>query len=417
MRCALLIPVVAAVLVGLPGLTGCCKEHRELADDFRREGDHAEFSYRQLKVELERYAISNKLWGTRVPFDVNRFLEWRKREWWHLTDRFAWLIAYEWGTVERLSIDAGRLYGYEITNFPRNRQDILTFLVRADPEWRNLVMDMCIFVEWKKRESYKIVDEFAEFLATASWEAASFELEVKDALAFRRREYLKFARDGRDWWASSQVEWDRLRLGWIRFQAHSAIEGKRLRADFRFFYSAELAQVPRLFDEWVMWAQFRERELWRLQDELRQVALSAHFEWLALGDDLRRWKEVQLAEIPKLMLDVEHFFVVYEREIRPLSDEVKRFWRVEIAARHLAIADLRRYLTLSAEETAELEFDVKRFVVYGSVEWRHLVATFRRFATCAYDPAFGDPAMPMAGRGGPTVFNDHTPPQTFQVAQ
>ena len=61
-------------------------------------------------------------------------------------------MLYEWETVEKLSSDVARHYGYEIENFPKAPEDIMRFMQLAQSEWRNLVQDVVIFLEWRDRE-------------------------------------------------------------------------------------------------------------------------------------------------------------------------------------------------------------------------------------------------------------------------
>jgi hypothetical protein len=134
-----------------------------------------------------------------------------------------------------------------------------------------------------------------------------------------------------------------------------------------------------------------------------------HAQWELdnLTADIRRYKVEQIELVPKLLLDVDRFFEVYEREVRPLDEDVKRFWRRNVALRRLLLADLRGFYQHSEQEAAELEADIRRFIDYSSVEWARLKIAVRRFATCAHDPTFGDSGVPSGFDQRPGVYNDY----------
>jgi hypothetical protein len=198
----------------------------------------------------------------------------------------------------------------------------------------------------------------------------------------------------------------------VRWRVQAVVSGQYLVADFRNFYSYETAAVPRLIDDVWRFTQWREREYIKLQADLNRFAAHADWEREHLWLDLARYKQEQLDQIPKLMLEVNDFFATYEREVRPLSEDVKRWWRYQIACRRLLMKDLRNFYTHSKEETAELEEDMTRFVAYGSVEWAELKIRIKRFATCDYDPAFGDGALPNPVERPTPPFDDYMPPAT-----
>jgi hypothetical protein len=404
------MPRRALIAVALVLLAGCCRERDATIDDTNRFAAKGNEELAQLRIDIDRFAISNGLNGENLPLDAQRFIEWRKREWWYLHDEFAWLIHDEWHAVEKLSLELGRYYGYNIQNFPRAKDDIFNFFAKADVEWRNLVMDVAIWVEYQNRELAPLRGDLHRFYEHAKWEAANLDIDVRGFLEWRDREYRKLVRDGRDWFAANLEEWDKLLEGLERFRLLAAIEGERLTADFKYFWSYEHGTVPRLIDDVYRYTQWRERE-WK---QLREEALafgSSYTQWEAdsLMADLRRYKESQLEVIPQLMRDVDRFFDVYEREVRPLTEEVKRWWRSNIAVGRLAIEDMKHFYQNYEEEAAQLEQDMNRFVAYGGKEWKDLVAHVKRFATCAYDPAFGDSTVPSQGSYPPAVMDDYSP--------
>ena len=153
--------------------------------------------------------------------------------------------------------------------------------------------------------------------------------------------------------------------------------------------------------------QWREREFDKLRADIIRCKEHAQWELIGLNDDIKRYKLEQLEVIPKLLLDVDRFFIVYEREVRPLNEDVKRFWRRNVALKRLLMSDLRGFYHHSEEEAAELEADFRRFIDYSSVEWARLKIAVRRFATCDHDPAFGDAGTPGGFDQRPGVYNDH----------
>src|SRR5580658_5440265 len=151
-------PTIAAmarwllVMTCLLAIGGCCNERDAVVYDVQRSGDHARDELIGLRQDIQRFIHDNLLEADYLPFDAQRFLDWRKREWWVLQDELAVAILYDWNDIEKISLDVGRYYGYNISNFPHLKQDVLRFFLHADEEWRNMVMDVCIFVEFQKRE-------------------------------------------------------------------------------------------------------------------------------------------------------------------------------------------------------------------------------------------------------------------------
>jgi hypothetical protein len=404
------MPRWALIAVAIALLAGCCKERDETVDDLHRFGRKGNEEVAQLRIDINRFVISNALNAQNLPFDADRFIEWRKREWWYLRDELAWTMVYEWQNVERLTTEVARYYGYNVQNFPRAWQDVLNFFAKADAEWRNLVMDVCVWVEYQNRELTPLREDLHRFYDHTGWEVANLDIDVRQFIEWRDREYRKLVRDGRDWFAANLEDWDKLQYDVERFRAHAAVEQERMTVDLACFWAYEHGTAPRLVDDVYRYTQWREREWRKFCIDVDNFAVQ-HTRWESerLEADLWRYKQSQLELIPKLMLDVDRFFQCYEREVRPLTEEVKRWWRYNIAIGRLAIEDLKHFYQNSDEEVAELEADMKRFVGYGGKEWLDLVAHVKRFATCAYDPAFGDSAVPAEGSYPPAVMDDYAP--------
>lgn len=401
------LSVVTAVLVLLA--SGCCRERDAALDDAGRFVAKSGHEFDQLVVDIERYAISHGLVALNLPLDADRFLEWRRREWWALRNELAFAMSHEWRVIERMTKDVARYYGYNVQNFPRLKEDILEFFAKAPIEWRNLVEDIVIFQEYRLREMAPLRADLMAFYNNAKWEFANLEADTKLFLEWREREYRKLIRNGRDWFAANMEDWDKLLWDVERFHIRALVEGELLLVDFRNAWSYEVATVPRLIDGVWRFTLWRERELAKLSAEVKEFTAHARWELDRLTADIVRFKDYEANQLPKLMLEVERFFQIYEREVKPLNEDVKRFWRTAVASRKLMVEDLKNFFRRADEERYELQADLYRFVAYGSKEWDRLKDRVKRFATCAHDPVFGDGVMPSPGFGSPTVFNDHIP--------
>lgn len=386
-------------------LAGCCAERAELETDLERFVERTPEEWERFKAEIQHFKTENQVvMPARLDLATGRWLEWRRREWWRLEDEFARLVVSEWPGVEKLTLEVGRYYGYNIVNFPRARQDILRFLAKADVEWFNLVTDIAIFLEWRNRELQYLSQDLTGFYALVDWEVWNLGDQVQAFLLWREREYEKLVGDGRAFFAMARFEQERLFQGLARFRAHATIEGRRLEADLAAFAAEEGWRVPRLVDGVWRFVHFRDREYERLRQDIEGFGLQAEVEMERLAAAIQRSRRAEMEQLPLLMAELDRFFFTYEREVRPLSEEVKRFWRVNIAAGHLLVEDLRLFYTAAGDEAADLEDGMRRFIVYGSVEWENLQAAVIRFATCAYDPAFGDQWLPHPGDSGGVVF-------------
>ncbi len=388
---------------------GCSREAAATSDDMQRFALHADDELERIVVDIERYARSNGLIAQNTVLDAQRFLEWRRREWFTLRVELALMRKNAWHDIERLTRDVGRYFGYNITNFPRSTEDICRFFHRADVEWRQLVMDIAIFTEYRQREMWPLRKDLKEFYKKTRWEAAMLRNDVSCFLQWREREYEKLIKDGRDFFAYASWEMDQMAFDVQRFWMHANLEGERITADFRAFYTYEQVTVPRLVDDVWRFTRWREREMAKVKADIKRFRYHTNEETQALYADLRRYGEFQRDHLPKLMAEVDEFFNWYEREFEPLSDHVKRFWKTNLALQRLAKKDLYAFYRHTWEEVAELRADVRRFFRYGSKEWDDMVNRIKRF-TVSHDPVFGDGVLPSDGRGSPVVFDDHMPP-------
>ena len=225
------LSVITAVLVLLA--SGCCRERDAAVDDVKRFAGKSSHEFNQLVVDIERYAVSHAIAAENIPLDAQRFLEWRRRELWTLRSELAYAMSYEWQTIERMTKDVARYYGYNVQNFPRLKEEIFEFLDKAPIEWRNLVADIIIFQEYRLRELAPLSADLKRFYDHAGWELANFEADTKLFLEWREREYRKLVKDGRDWFASNMEDWDKLLWDVERFRIRALVEGELLLVDFK----------------------------------------------------------------------------------------------------------------------------------------------------------------------------------------
>ena len=401
-----------ALALALVALGSCCREKQELKDDATRFIEKFDPEYQALLARIQDWTTEQKLHGQRLALEKHRFIEWRKREWWNLDRELSNFIYYNWREIEQLTKAVARHYGYSIENFPVLTDDILLFFHQADVEWRYLVQDVCIFYEYRQREVYPLQDELRRFYQAADWEVANLEVDVRQFLEWRDREYDRMVQNGLDWWSLQGENVEKLKQEVLRFQSNHLISGRLLVADFKNFLRRANWEVPRLIDGVWQFVQWREREYDRyIKDLLRwRDAREADLRYLDLA--VKRWHLNSLRDTPLLIAEINRYFDWLDREGRPLTEDVKRFWRENIALGELAVADLRRYCEMIDEDAAELDVSMQRFVAYGAEEFDGLKKAVRRFATCAHDPAFGDPVIPFQGDLPVKVFQDHTVPES-----
>ena len=100
-------------------VVGCrSREADATADDAQRFALHADAEMAHMVTDIERFVISNKLEGQKMPLDGERFLDWRRREWWHLKVELASMRLKAWDEIEQLSTDVGHYFGYNVREFP-----------------------------------------------------------------------------------------------------------------------------------------------------------------------------------------------------------------------------------------------------------------------------------------------------------
>ena len=247
-------------------------ERDELSHDLTRFAEHALNERRELADGFDRFARTAGMdLGQSIACDTKLFLRWRKREWWRLQDDFAATFQLRWREVERLSADIGRYYGYNIQNFPQTSNDVANFLVNADPEWRNLVLDVAVFLEYENREIMPLSVELRDFYRQVDWEIANAQIDVKSFLEWREREYKKLSYDAADFWRQGGEEYDKLVLDLHRYAEERLPEGHLMLMDFSNFFTNKTShEVARMKAGLGRFASFKRREWWRLQSDFQR---------------------------------------------------------------------------------------------------------------------------------------------------
>ncbi len=403
--------LAVAALAFLP--LGCEREAHRLQQDTERSVEAPGPEYQRLKADLRDWVAKAPQERRELALDAENFLEWRRREWWQLQSELAWHLAYDLAQTEKLLIDAGRFYGYEVAHLPKAKRDWLRFFEQADPEWRALVQDCMVFIERSNWEKMELRRDLREFYAAHRAEAAHFAMDVDGFLEWREREWNRLVRDAKSSLAQVGPEIDAFQRDVEMFRARAAVEQRRLRADLRAFWSEESQQPPKLLDDVTRWTKFRDREWEPLKRDVRDFAARANWESDRLHEDIDRLTWMERQRIPRLMTEVDEFLDVYHRETHPLSLEAKRFWRYEVAMGHVLPGEVRRFYQDASEESALLALDVDHSLRYASKEWDDLRRGLRRFVTgegSAFD--LGDPLAPH--RDGPLI-NTHLPvPRAYE---
>ncbi|MFW5858664.1 MAG: hypothetical protein ACOCYP_01455 [Planctomycetota bacterium] len=385
---------------------GCNKEAGALREDVDRFVERKEWAFDQILADIRYFAKVQKLKGFNLELAHDRFIEWRKREWWRFEEEFAWFITHHWDEIEKLTLDVGRHYGYHIQNFPRTVDGILRFFHQADAEWRMLVMDIMIFQEYRHRELAPLKAELKRFYDHVDWEIANLSVDVQSFLSWRWEMYTALIQDGRDFWNFQKAQGRRLAEDLERFKTMRPRE-HLLEADFKAFVSKVEWEVPRLIDDVFYFTQWRDRELQAIRDDVAECARYQAWAMDRLQDEITRFKQQNTKHLPTLIAEIDRFFEWREREGKPLTEDVKRFWKHNISQGKLLVADMRRYYASLAENAAELKLDTQRFVSYARVEVDGLKAALKRFGTCERDvPYGGDDHIPRDGKLPSPVFED-----------
>ena len=85
--------------------------------------------------------------------------------------------------------------------FPKAPEDIMRFMELATPEWRNLVQDMMVFLEWKDRERVPLQDDLRRFYDITYKKWLIYNLVFGALWNGVQREYRKLVTDGQRFFA------------------------------------------------------------------------------------------------------------------------------------------------------------------------------------------------------------------------
>lgn len=408
MRPSLLaLPACALLLAGCPR-----REATALQHDLERIPPQVAQDLVNLRAEVASFARAEILAPQRIPAEADRLLSWRRDQWWLLQEELAWHLRYEWLRVEALSLEAARLYGYEITNFPKAPREALTFLRQAPEDWRRLVQDATIFLEYQDRELVPLRRDLAEAYDLARWELGSLRSDVHEFLAWRDREYAKLRTDLRSALAGLGEDGLRLLDDLQRFRALAAVQGERLLVDLKDAWGEERRRLPRLLDDASGLLPGRD-DLVALRRDLGDLLGTLDWSLERLEAETRRFTKLEREKLPALMLEVDRLLRDEERQGRRLSPEVQAFWRQEIAARHLLLADLRAFLAAAPEEASALQEDIRSFLAYGRIEWDLFKRRLRSIAT-GEPTTMGDEGIPWPSQvSTPAMWREFSPPEGY----
>lgn len=287
------------------------------------------------------------------------------------------------------------------------------FFERADPEWAKLVRDVVAYLEWKDREMLPLRDDVEQALNRVSWEGANLQIDVHNFIEWRDREWHRLGGETDQLLFAEHQLGRRLREDMRRFRAARVAEGRLLTADFSAWWFYEVrAMPPRLLDDVWRWSAQPPRDLEKLARDIADYGAGIGEDTLKLVDEVGRYTDCQLEQIPLLAADVQRFFDTYEREWGPLQADVRRWWTVNVSLGIVLRSDMRRFfLDHAGEEASELQAGMRRFVAYGRVEWKDFKGALARFFYDDSGRAFGGPAAAPGDPGGP-VFDD---PRAYPV--
>lgn len=358
--------------------SGCSRgQTTALQGDLERYAGRNQAAFEHLRQSIRSQMPAEDARAQRLALDVPRFLEWRKREWWKLQNEFAVLVAEDWENVERLSVDVSRHFGYEIKNFPKG-DDAIAFFAKADDEWRALVTDVAIFIEYQRGSFAGMQKQLAEFYDNSRREAANLRADLKCFFSWRKREYDKLVRDGKDFFAQARWESDRLTLD---IERHFMTEANKplIPVDFALVVRGEMDQVVRLTDDLSRFAAIRQREWELLKKDITITVENFQREPDKLSQDAERFIAQEAKRQPQLMRDIEETLARLRWEKQALTEDAERFWRYEILRGNLFVSDLQLFYAKANVEASELKMDLKRFWAYSGVEAKAFMASLHRF--------------------------------------
>ncbi len=372
-----------------------CSERNETKSDISRYWEKQKeepYLAAQTAQRLFQAELAN---GRQVSVDVDRFILWRKKQWWVLQDNLDYLVHYERQQIEKLFTDTAAFFHYDVVNFPKSKQAFLSFLKNADDEWLNLVQDVSIYIEFQKSQTIHMQEWLRRFYDDRHKEWANVTLDVTNFLEWREREYSKLVKRGKEYFYKESGLVDDLMMDVQRYGELTRTEAAWFSADMKAFWSDHVqAEVPRLIDGMHRFTLLQQQED---LERIRGYFHEATIEGRRLADAVGRFKNKQRTDKERLLEEVRNHLKTYEYEVAPLQEDVKRFWEYNVSKGAVAIDSMKRFYDLTDSELFELEAALGRFVSYGGVEWTAFREGFQRFICTGYDPAFGSSATPYGG--------------------
>ncbi|MFW5829673.1 MAG: hypothetical protein ACOCXA_05380 [Planctomycetota bacterium] len=377
-------------------LVSCAGERQETGDDVARAMAHAQENWQHTKADVQHFVASSGYELHDLGLSSERFLVQRKLEWWRFQDELAWHISQEWGLIQDLTRDVAEHFGYQVSNFPQTREDILRFFAQGDEEWVNLVQDVVVYVEYQRYKLMPLSDSLRQEYDRLQWEWVNLRLDLSSFLEWRQREYSRLRAQLHRFMLDERDVIDDFRRDLGAYMGHAKDSSRRLVVDFKQLVGDEFAKAPRLQDDLYAWWQHHMDDI-RSDEDIARAIRHARLEGERLQDDLARYGRHQFDSMKRMLTDWRDFLAFYERELGPMKAEVRRYWEHQLQQRQLVVEDIRRFYALAEEEMALLQEDVGRFTAYADREWEGLRGNFRRFFSNWRQAPFGDSTMPMPG--------------------
>ena len=333
-----------------------------------------------------------------VPPDFERFLDWRKREWWALKEEFAYHIKYDWDIISKLVEDVARYHGYQLENFPKVEEDILRFFAHHTvTEWHNLVMDVTIWVEYNKVEHRKMFKWLKYQYEMVDWEVTNLVTDWRMFLQWRKEAYALQA-NFKDFFHHEISLVDDFKRDIDRYRIINIVNAGNLVMDFKhFFIDSTKQEIPRLYDDVQRYFRRQPGEYRLAANTLKRYGKTNMKDFEKLYDRVKAFRSGQLDHLKKALAQADRFFDFYEREYEPLKEDVKRWWRYNLLKGRVLVDDLKEFYEQEMENAYELKIGAKRFVRQGGKEWKRLKEGWKRFisgegvAYGTYDlPTYGD---------------------------
>ena len=332
-----------------------------------------------------------------VPPDFERFLDWRKREWWNLREEFAYHIHYDWEIISKLVEDVARYHGYQVENFPKLEDDILRFFNHhTQTEWHNLVMDVTIWVEYNRVEHRKMFKWLKYQYEMVDWEVTNLVTDWRMFLQWRKEAYALQA-NFEDFFSQEISLVDDFKADLERFRVLAMVDAGNIVMDFKYFFiDSTKIEIPRLYDDVQRYVRRVPSEYRLAANSLKRYGTTNMKDFNKLYDRVRAFKQAQMTDIKIALARANKFFEFYEREYEPLTEDVKRFWRYNILEGRVLFDQLKEFYEQEKIAGYELKLGAKRFVRYGGVEWKRLKAGWKRFIN-GEGVAYGTVDLPSSG--------------------